>query len=70
MVMTNRETQAAAIFACFGTLLSVALGFQNLGLQQRLEAAKEENTLIIEALKAEPNKPIAQLNALVDAGLA
>jgi hypothetical protein len=60
---------AAALIACFGTVLTVAVGYENLRLQERLEASKEENTLIIEALKAEPNEPLSRLKALVNAGL-
>ena len=56
---------AAAILAFVGTLFTVVVGYKN----AQIEAEKKENTLIIEALKADAKTPLSQLKALVDADL-
>ena len=56
---------AAAILAFAGTLFTVCVAYRN----SQIEAEKKENTLIIEALKADAKTPLSQLKVLVDAGL-
>jgi hypothetical protein len=61
---------AAALIALFGTILTVALGLWNLHLQKEIDAARQENALVIELMKLDDDARVApRLRALARAGL-
>jgi hypothetical protein len=60
---------AAAVLALLGTVFTLVVSCENSSLQRRIEAEKQERTLIIEALKADQTKPLSRLDALVKAHL-
>ena len=60
---------AAAILGLCGALFTGFLSWQNSHLEAEVEAAKQENTLIIEVLRADPSRASSELKAMVNAGL-
>jgi len=67
--MLSSPPVAAAILALCGAVITGWLSWQNAHLEAEVEAAKQENALIIEVLRADPSRASSELKAMVNAGL-